>query len=519
MMALVKYLFYLFFVAISSCSLVFMLFMKEKDEKVAIVAELPSARGTATITTLGSVESITTKAPVIKDFVEKVPEIEDLVEQCMKATNISSVVQSPALLDQAKVNARYLYQEYRKVIPETPLDGYKSHCWEEAFSVRWENSRYSGQIGNWSFSTAGLRLLKEKPPNNTFESNILCLPNVFLAGFYKCGSTFVYCLLRKLINYSQRQIPLYDCLYKEPKFWVSSGNRKGYRLPDMKYLAKNVLYFLPGLQQIQKHDHRDLIMLDGSPNKINRWPYFRSPKKESKFTNYCLLPAVLPKLFPGSKFIVITRNPISLLYTSFWFSCTTLRISLPMETRQQAPSIFHYRIMNKIHRFNHCMRDNSRPSISHACKLNGNYSPCILQRLHLLEKCVEEINYIKLSGKLMPKCGTAHLAKSLHFAHIRKWLRMIPRERFLFLTLENLSKNLSGNAHDMLKFLDLNTEVASDEELIRRTARSCRTNPTPINMTDPMLRMKEDTRALLEIFFAPFNQLLSELLGIELPWS
>lgn len=87
-------------------------------------------------------------------------EVEDLVEKCMKEANLSIVIQSPSIVEQAKSNARYLYDQYRRIIPQHSLDGYKSHCWKEMFSTQWDQRTYSGNIGNMTFSRKTEDLIK-----------------------------------------------------------------------------------------------------------------------------------------------------------------------------------------------------------------------------------------------------------------------------------------------------------------------------------------------------------------------
>lgn len=185
------------------------------------------------------------------------------------------------LIEQAKANARHLYEQYRKLIPENSLDGYKSYCWKETFSVQWDRRGYKGQIGNLTFNKNaehfGSRFLHPEKvfsnfQNNRFESNIICLPKVFLAGFYKCGSTFVYFVIRKLIFRSLGIHPFQTAVGKEPNFWVPTGQRNNFNLPDAKYLAKYILFFLPGLKQVTHNDYHDLVLVNGAPNKLFMWP-------------------------------------------------------------------------------------------------------------------------------------------------------------------------------------------------------------------------------------------------------
>ena len=100
--------------------------------------------------------------------------------------------------------------------------------------------------------------------------------------------------------------------------------------------------------------------------------------------------------------------------------------------------------------------------------------------------------------------------------HIRKWLHIVPRERIIFLTLEEVNSNASIVAHSILKFLDLNTTLASDignvKAMMSGMAHSNLQNKVNYK-TDVKLQMRKDTKQLLEIFYHPFNSFLAELIG------
>ena len=94
------------------------------------------------------------------------------------------------------------------------------------------------------------------------------------------------------------------------------------------------------------------------------------------------------------------------------------------------------------------------------------------------------------------------------------WLSVVSRDRFLFLKFEELVKNPSQGALSLLKFLNLDTKVASNEQVIEEIVSSCsRNTQVGINYRDdPQLQMREDTSTMLEKFYHPFNSLLAQLL-------
>lgn len=216
------------------------------------------------------------------------------VNHCMAATHLDTVLDSDFSVTQAIGNAQYLFDEFRKLIPEKPLDGYKSHCWSVPYFTQWSKYQYSGRVGNVSF-TEDLAETKHKylvpiltkiNPEKKYHSELVCLPNVFLAGFPKCGSTFLYCFMNKLIYLGTKLSGMNA--EKEPRFWAPAMTE-----PTVGDLGGYLLNFLPGLKSIEKQNAPQGILVDGTPNTLFRWPRFTD--LEHDLTNYCLLPSIIPK--------------------------------------------------------------------------------------------------------------------------------------------------------------------------------------------------------------------------------
>ena len=443
-------------------------------------------------------------------------QIEELTEQCMNVSYLDVVLNSPSIISQAKNNANYFFNEFRKVIPELSLHKYKSHCWEEIFWTQWSKDQYRGHVANLSFSKKMssriqiLSSLTSKFPSKEYRSNLICLPNMFLLGFPKCGSTFLYCVITKLISVTLFNSTVHNLnAEKEPHFWVLANAAKAKHVPRVNGIGNYLMNFLSGLSQISKG--HDGILVDGTPNLIFNWPRFR--ETEHDLVNYCLLPSVLPKLLPNSRFIVIMRNPLKMLYSAFWFSCTMLGIKIPKEKLLKGPDLFHTRISTKIYEFNRCMTDISSPSI---CELNNSYSACIKKRLHLLDKCVHKITYNLFSPDL-PKCGRSRVAMGIYYAHIHKWLSIVPKHRFLFLTLEELTSNFDHTVGNILEFLNLKRGTAPKYNVLKQVLNSCGKNSQSSvdYKNDHRLQMRSDTKVMLQEFYHPFNSLLAHMLGSE----
>ena len=456
--------------------------------------------------------------------------VEYFAELCMRAAHMDLV--DASLLIQARINARYLYDEFKQVIPHDSLSHIRSHCWKESFFIQWSNFRYSGQIGDVSFKKElkdyrrfkGL-YIPQLPANlariiggrTEYMSDTVCLPNIFLVGFGKCGSSFYYCFINKLLSLAgvganAATLPQYNVV-KEPHFWLTINARDVPHVPKLDDLGYYFLNFLPGMKLLTRDRNPAGELIDSTPNVVFDWPRFRNT--EHDLTNYCILPSVVPVLLPNSKYTVIVRNPITMLYSDFWFSCTGMGFVLSATQKLKGPDLFHERIVTKMDMFNDCMKDTSTPSISSACKLEDkhSYASCIQQRLHLLDKCIHEISF-DMSSPDFPKCGKSRLDKALFYVHIRKWLSVVPRNRLHVVTLEELTRDPKKVAYNLLTFLNLDTNMAPGDI----GSITCHKN-TQVKVDyrhDPRLQMRNDTLMLLEHFYFPFNSMLAELVGIDL---
>ena len=445
--------------------------------------------------------------------------IEEKVEKCMRDSNL---VSGP-LLTKARDNARYFLDEYRKVIPEKGLKGHRSHCWKGHYTAKWDSKHVFGKMGDISYSTklsyypfCGYPVqtsLEESFKTPQYSSNVLCLPNVYVLGYTKCGSTFFYSFLSKLIILSMGTSKEME-YSKETEYWA---HFEAYLHPWKKHMPKvttlgmYLLNYIPGMEAV-RHNNTDAILIEGTPNTIVEWPIFTS--KENNMTNYCLLPAALPTLFPDSKYFAIVRNPLDMLYSNFWFSCTKSHIDIPEPTK--APDVFHNRVMSKINRFNNCVRDTSDPGLSAPCSLDDSYSKCIRQRTHLLDQCSDDIIANEFTPELPPLCGEVTIYYGIYYIHVRKWLSLVRRDRLFVLTLEEVNQFPGKIANDTLRFLDLKPlngkEVDKFAKDIMKTGDKY-TQQVINYKSDPKLFMRADTRLALETFYHPFNTLLAELLN------
>ena len=421
------------------------------------------------------------------------------IDTCLVATNMSDYFKKNGYYSMAKENAETVLRALRKIVPEfqTP---YKVPCWKTAFKAVWEGvsstnlqkkqfpkqSAISGYIGAFNFSYGTndgalnniLRDVQwERKLALQYKLSVACLPKLFLLGYPKCGSTFIFCLLRRILMVDTKMCSSCEAT-KEPHWWVARRHIVS-RLPD--YLALYLLNFGEGAKYVERSRHA--VTIDATLNMMYQWPRYT---EEETMENYCLIPSLVPVLLPDSKYFVVMRNPVTMLYSAFWYSCTDPHRQAIMPVKYKGPDIFHERITRKIEIFNQC-------------KAVGEP----------LDKCMDAVSG-DIYGPDLPVCGRSQLQIGLYYVHTRKWLSIVPREQIRFFTLEELvTQDLKYTAKVILDFLDFG------EFKVHGSLSNCRKNEqSAIDYThDPRLMMRNDTRQILVEFFKPYNQMLANLLG------
>ena len=421
------------------------------------------------------------------------------LDKCLSTANLTDYFIQNNLLSNARRNAENFIAVLRRIIPHTFSDKYSSPCWETKLHVNHCDTNTEpacpvqgirGYLGSLSFmqvnhflgeplSTA---LVSQYPEG--LSSTHVCLPKVFLAGFPKCGSSYLFCLLERL------SCRLKGSLVKEPRFWVPRGPFNSHQFPlHVTELVPYLLNFQPASEA--EINSSISLPIDGSPNLLSQWRYYR---RREGITNYCLAPAILPQVLPNSKYIVIMRNPVDMLYSAFWFSCSDHNIHLHRRTQLGMPDLFHRKVLKKIEIFEACVHN----------------AP--------IDKCMEDI-YEKLEES-SKYCGRIRLEMGFFYLHIRKWLAVVPREQFLFLTSEELMSHEERVERRIMDFLDITAEYAgehcSSNNATDRGRDFCNNVQTRYDYhRDPLLRMRNETRHILSAFYKPYKKKLATLLHDE----
>ena len=436
-------------------------------------------------------------SPLRSTWSNELQAIMNRIDSCLASTEMLTYFREKGYYEKAQENARLVLATFRNIFPKLSTP-YRLPCWNTTFQAKKGHQpnvfKYmymyiEGSIGNYQFSYQATIPAHNQILNfavsRTNAHSFVCLPKIFLLGYPKCGSTYFYCFLHKILKLTNHSSCSSSCeVTKEPHWWVITGPRSLHTQPlSTDYSVLYLLNFVKGAEFAEKG--LPALTIDASPNLMFQFPRYT---EEETMENYCLIPALIPSILPDSKYFVIMRNPISMLYSAFWFSCMSVRHLAPSEL-VKGRDVFHNRITAKIAMFDECMQD--KP----------------------LDKCVDMTADGGPVDYGFPDCGRTRLEMGLYYVHTRKWLSNVPREQMYFFTIEEIASNdQRRTARKILEFLELDLTRLDDIDTLNI---QCNKNMqhTVDYKNDPKLMMRNDTRQILEKFFEPYNQMLADLLG------
>ena len=425
---------------------------------------------------------------------------------CLSTANLTDYFFDQNIMLKAMSNVEVLVNTLCNLLSRVSIR-LGENCWEMDLYMKFcksatQGMRMEGSLNGFPFLARlkyfRVSVVKTILAENTHKkSTAVCLPKLFIAGFPKCGSSYLYCLIIKLISMANQTYKVGE-FEKEPHFWVSEGPSKKHRFPQQYFdLAGYLFNFLPAAES--KLNKRYSFPIDGSPNLMFQWPRFSDTEE---IENYCLLPAVLPQILPHSKYIVIMRNPADMLYSAFWYSCSAFGVKLTEKELAGAPLFFHNKVAKKIKILEECSK--SYP----VDKCMTDLYPPILE---------------KVDGNLN-RCKRVRLEVGFYYLYVRRWLSVVPRKQFLFLVTEELKHNIKKVSNDISNFLHLGIEI-NDTNLktllnMEHGPSSNYTVSTNCNNVQSVydyhhntsLQMLNDTRKMIDNFYYRFNRNLANLL-------
>ena len=296
------------------------------------------------------------------------------------------------------------------------------------------------------------------------QTSRLCLPNFYVAGFPKCGTTTFYNIL---VEHQQIAHPK----IKETHIWrnvlYTWSNQEKERF--LRNFLRNVNPQYSSLKNIST------LTFDSSATLIYDLPY---NIQHFYHHEYCLLPFLHKNVNPDTKYIVLMRNPVEHLWSSYRYFCR----KNPPKAEMMA-TVFHEIVRSELDSFNKCLANNSSDFFCAMESGNGGFP------------------YLHIEA-----CRHVRLGVSLYYFHIVRWLSVFPRKHFLFIRTRELAAEPRNVLTKVSDFLGIPSFPATPHML--------KVSNTHANKYSSKKgsEMMQETRDLLNTFFRPYNEMLALLL-------
>ena len=373
-------------------------------------------------------------------------------------------------------NAEYSLPDIIKFIrkyipPPSDFVGHlKNPCWF---------ANYDEVMSNLNLKSDYSRITKQDYsyllPKTSGTKTLYCLPYMYLLGYPKCGTTSLY-------DYFKRH-PEFATMSSRGCGWIgihTSGLANGYpaNIKSVFHLLKH--FYLASRQiEISSADYHgdNKIIADFNPGSSWRQSGFEHLKNGSM----CDPPLLLREMQPNAKFVVLLREPISRLYSAFWFYAG--------EKYQQelSPEIFTKDVHAFFERLGSCDKRKSM--------------------LTCLREAQDFDNHFKDFRHLLKN---EQLLTGFYYLYLLPWLQVFPRENFLFIRTEDMKKDTGKALQEIFQFLGMSP---LPEENINSVVKNIRHQQTILHGNNSNLLLSSSTKKQLRVYFRPFNEKLAELLN------
>ena len=388
--------------------------------------------------------------------------------------------------------ANVFLQDIAPFLPRSFSESYKNPCWvatKPSVYPGWEDMLFAyfrnqdGRRLRKRIKKEGFLRFLSKPVEEEYTKSrrLVCLPYFFLAGFPKCATTTVHDAIGTHKDIMQSS-------EKEPHFWPRNIDAKSF---SVEYASITFMTYTLYFKNLSR-------LLAAPPNSTVRplgfitYDSSQSTLWDSNFfykgQEYCAMPAVISRVLPNAKFIIVMRNPVTRLYSHFLYSCLVHygKVSnWPTPVRANTASIFHAQVTKEIADFHNCTEYLS----TFEC-----VSLWIAQRTSKASIEGSEFN----CGRILHR-----LVIGLYSVHIRKWLQFYPRENFLFIRTEDISSNSTELVSQITEFLGISPV---SEEMARDMFKK-----ENVFNASAQYPMEERTRLMLENFYRPYNEKLAAI--------
>ena len=344
---------------------------------------------------------------------------------------------------------------------------FKNPCWYMHFNLpsHIRKMLWKTNISDSQASYVLSQIFHTKVPS---PKKLVCIPKVFMIGFPRSGSTHLYDLL-------MRHSEVTPGLYKEPHWWTRLPFRAHYS-HNMLSIIHYIMHYYAAAKYIQNHP--TVLTVDASQSTI--WDTRK----------LCDAPSLMHSVIPQAKYIVLMRDPVSRLFSDYSYLCQHVWVNGEVihsnnpNFVSNGSNLFHQAVLEELQIFEQCMRRKS------------------------FERCTHNA---LLGSRVMSHdgiaCGRVRLGISLYHVHVSRWLKIIPRDQFLFLRTEDLAADPYVVLQKVWQFLELPAQ--SQDDLSNILYEHSNSNQLTSVEIDP------ETRKILEQFFQPHNEKLAHLLSDE----
>lgn len=397
--------------------------------------------------------------------------------------------------------AELFLKEIRAMLPRNFSSRYKNPCWTAEKPKAYHD--WKRMLMTYFHPGFGRKLRKgvekrftyflSKPVDeNSNDTSLLCLPYFFLAGFPKSATTTIHEALA-------RHPQIIEPSEKEPHWWTRVLSLSKSRAFDAKYFSIAFITYTFFFDEISS-ELADAYKSPDGPDPLITYDASQSTLWDSNFyykgQDYCAMPAVISRVLPNTKFIVVLRNPITRLYSHFVYSCKLHYGGVkywPSAIKAKPTDLFHTEVTKDIKAFNECLQ---RMSVFE----------CVSNRTSNTSR-VEYINSKKV------KCGVIwhRLVLGMYAVHIKKWLQFYPMENFLFIKMEEISEDTFVTMAKITQFLGIVPVSREAAHSMLGRVWNVLLNASSLHVNIPP--MEEKTRTILEEFYQPYNQELAKMLN------
>jgi len=319
-------------------------------------------------------------------------------------------------------------------------------------------------------------------------THYVCLPNVFLIGASKCGTTSLldYLLQDPRVAHVRRRITPTD------------HHREVHRFDRQSYA-----WAWPAVELADEWASSPVVA-DKAAAVVHYTPhYLYAPTVPFEMRRFYPQPETL-------KFIVSLREPVARALSSYWFQHSHLLRGADGGSVADFEALARGEMQAR-RRYDRCMADQlqrHRATIDRR-SVGSDSSGFRTNDAHYAALTV------CFGGELRSRrLGSRHIDKGIYHDQIQRWWANFPRANFHFISLEQWARNASAEYHRLLSFLfdgDVappgawHTPQLDRKRLVRPNARA----------QDPHQQLAPAFRQQLLDFYAPYNAWLQRMVGFN----